>query len=305
MKKITLLFILTLLFSWQGISQTLNEPAGWPNTDWTVTGVYNTDPLAFEADPTLTANFAFDDDDAGNGSDDDIAAESPVIDLTAAANNGETWLNVTADYTYRKLDDTLTLEYWDADGAAWIFWELFVQNDGTINNEFCSGVRTTFTSMPLDIAAFTATQLSGFQYRISFLDDGGAGGAAYEWGFCFDAPTITSQMPPACSNPSEVTVSNILDVSVDVSWTEGLGAASYDWEIVPLGNAQGDGVIDSGNIMATSATLMGLTADTSYSFYIKSNCETAYFGPTDFTTLAGPPPANDLCAGAFWRHYYR
>jgi hypothetical protein len=29
-------------------------------------GTFNTDPTAFEADPTVTSNFAFDDDDAGS-----------------------------------------------------------------------------------------------------------------------------------------------------------------------------------------------------------------------------------------------
>ncbi|MBN2867765.1 MAG: hypothetical protein JXK08_03755, partial [Flavobacteriaceae bacterium] len=65
MKKITLLIL--LLFSIIVQAQVINQPANWPNTNWTVTGTYNTDPAAFEADPTTTANFAFDDDDAGSG----------------------------------------------------------------------------------------------------------------------------------------------------------------------------------------------------------------------------------------------
>ena len=69
-KKYLLLFLIT--FTVVSYGQVLNQPANWPNTDWTVTGTYNTDPSAFESDPTLTANFAFDDDDAGSGSDDDI-----------------------------------------------------------------------------------------------------------------------------------------------------------------------------------------------------------------------------------------
>ena len=72
MKKITLLLLLMCL-SFTAGAQVLNQSAAWPNTDWTVTGVYNTDPLAFEADPTTTSNFAFDDDDAGFGSDDDLS----------------------------------------------------------------------------------------------------------------------------------------------------------------------------------------------------------------------------------------
>ena len=57
-----------LLFAFLSIgqinSQVLNQNAGWPNAAWTITGSYATTATAFEANPTTTANFAFDDDDA-------------------------------------------------------------------------------------------------------------------------------------------------------------------------------------------------------------------------------------------------
>ena len=181
MKKITLLVMLLVscLFSF---GQVLNQPANWPNANWSVTGSYNTDPLAFEADPTTTTNFAFDDDDAGNGNDDDIAAESPVIDLSAAFGAGETWLLVDVDYTYNPLAATLNLEYWDADAAAWVAWQLLEGTADQPTNDFCAGARDSFQSDPLNIAGFTASQQTGFRYRFSYLDDGGLGGAAWEWG---------------------------------------------------------------------------------------------------------------------------
>ena len=200
MRKITLLLLL-MCFSFTLSAQVLNQSAAWPNANWTVTGVYNPDPLAFEADPTVTSNFAFDDDDAGGGSDDDIAAESPIIDLSAAFGAGETWLFVDVDYTYNDLADVLNLEYWDTDSSAWQVWEQFVASADEPTNDFCSGIRDSFTSNPMDIAGFTANQLSNFQYRIAFYDDGPGGGAAWEWGFCFDSPTISSQIPPSCFDP--------------------------------------------------------------------------------------------------------
>lgn len=79
--KFKLLFAFLFLgaFLIQINAQTLDQNASWPNISWTVTGTFNTDPLAFEADPSTSSNFAFDDDDAGSGSDDTIAAESPVL----------------------------------------------------------------------------------------------------------------------------------------------------------------------------------------------------------------------------------
>ena len=272
MKKITLLFIVCLAFAWQGFSQTLNQNAMWPNVNWTVTGTFNADPLAFEADPTTTSNFAFDDDDAGGSSDDDIAAESPVIDLTAASGAGETWLNVTALYVYNFLADSLTLEYWDADAGAWVTWEQFVENDNVVTDNFCTGTSTTFTSIPLDIASFTATQLSGFRYRISFLDDGGAGGAAWEWGFCFNSPTITSSTPPMCIDPSGLTATTTSTTDVDITWMAGGSETDWTYEYGVSPYAQGGGGT-GGTVMTTpSLSLMGLTPGETYDIYVQANC---------------------------------
>ena len=97
MKKTTLFFMFCMIMTFSLYAQTLNQNAMWPNATWTVTGIYNTDPLAFESDPTITTNFAFDDDDAGNGNDDEIAAESPIINLTAAHAAGETWITPASE----------------------------------------------------------------------------------------------------------------------------------------------------------------------------------------------------------------
>ncbi|MEZ4802872.1 MAG: T9SS type A sorting domain-containing protein [Gelidibacter sp.] len=201
MKKITLLFFLFtgFLLSNKANAQTLNQNAGWPNANWTVTGTYNTDPLAFESNPTTTANFAFDDDDAGNGNDDDIAAESPVIDLTAISGAGETWLSVSVDYVYNwyATGEKLALQYYDVDATSWVDWQIIATEDtaGAPTDNFCTGTSVNFVSDVLDISAFTATQLSGFKYRIYFNDN--INGAGWVFGFCFQSPTIISSTPPA------------------------------------------------------------------------------------------------------------
>jgi len=292
--------LLLLGFSYNGSAQTLSQNASWPNANWTVTGVFNPDPLAFEADPTTTANFAFDDDDAGSGSDDDIAAESPVIDLTAAHTAGETWLTVTADYTYNFLADSLTLEYWDADAGAWVTWELFVETVDQPLDNFCSGTRDTFTSIVLNITGFTGTQQSGFRYRISFLDDGGAGGAAYEWGFCFDAPTITSATPPSCPDPTVLAVSDMTMTTADLSWTENGSAVLWDVELLDI--TAGDTVTGTATDTGVSNpfTATGLANGNDYSYYVRSDCGgngvSNWVGPFDFTLIAAP--TNDECDNA-------
>ncbi|MFP4844448.1 fibronectin type III domain-containing protein [Winogradskyella sp. PE311] len=298
MKKITLILLL-LCFSFGLSAQVLNQSAAWPNTNWTVTGVFNTDPLAFEADPTLTSNFAFDDDDAGGASDDDIAAESPVIDLTAAFAAGETWLFLDVDFTYNDLGDVLNLEYWDADSSTWEVWQQFAATADQPTNDFCAGGRDSFTSNQLNIAGFSATQLSGFQYRIAFYDDGPGGGAGFEWGFCFDPPTVTSQTPPTCPDPDMLMVSNVLETSVDLGWNENGSATLWNIEWGAAGFTPGSGTLVSG-LTTTTYTLTGLVAGTSYDFYVQSDCGGAegtsnFIGPFNFVTAV----PGGTCAAAF------
>lgn len=203
MKKITLSLFFALTFSIISnlSAQVLNEAANWPSVDWQLTGTYSAAAGALEADPTVDANFAFDDDDAGAASDDSIAAESPVIDLTAAFSAGETLLTVNVDYVYRKfsVEEFLRFQYYDADTMIWENWEpeSMPENNGVLTDDFCSGTALPYTTVELDIAAFTSTQQSGFQYRILFDDD--PAGPAYEYGFCLNSPTLTSAAPLMCT----------------------------------------------------------------------------------------------------------
>jgi gliding motility-associated-like protein len=289
MKKITLLCMLTLFCTF-AYSQVLNQPANWPNTNWTVVGTYDTDADAFEADPTLTPNFAYDDDDdAGSTSDDDIAAESPVIDITGAFGAGETWLIVNLDYNYNDLGDTLNLEYWDADAAAWVVWQQFLATTNQPNNNFCTPAKDPFTSDPLDISGFTATQQSGFRYRLAFDDNDG-----WQWGFCFDSPTITSSIPPSCLDISNLASANVTATTADISWDANNGEMA--WEIVI--QTAGTGVpTGAGTAVTMNAPYMatGLNSSTNYEVYVRADCGVDGFsnwvGPINFTTLNLPPPA--------------
>nr|WP_321224585.1 fibronectin type III domain-containing protein [uncultured Psychroserpens sp.] len=289
MKKITLFFVFAIMGAliFSSYAQTLNQNAAWPNTNWSVTGTYNTDPLAFEADPTVNANFAFDDDDAGNGSDDDIAAESPIIDLTAASNAGETWITISGNFVYNyNFDDTLQFEYWDADAGTWnIIGSPFdADTPAPPLNDFCTGTYEAYTTDILNIVGFTATQLSGFRYRIYFDDL--VGGAGYEWGFCFDAPTITSATPPACPDPTALTVANITDSTADLAWTESGSATTWDIEIVISGTAPTGTATVTG--VTNPYTVTGLMANTEYEYYVRSSCDangtSAWVGPLLFRT---------------------
>ncbi len=279
MRKITLLFV--LLCTSLSFSQTLNQPANWPNSNWTITGSYNTNPNAFEGNPTVDPNFAFDDDDAGNGNADNIAAESPVIDLTAASNNGENWISVGSSYIYHSLGGLLQVQYWDADGSNWIVWGSTLPGTTTsVNDNFCSGNPVGFTSEPLDISGFSANQLSNFRYRISY-DDSTVGGF-WDWGWCFQSPTISSQTPPACPNITNLSASNITINSAEVNWQA--GGSESNWEIVI--QSPGSGIPSGSGIPTTNNNpymLSSLNPSTSYEIYVRGFC-----GGSDYSNWVGP-----------------
>ena len=111
--------------------------------------------------------------------------------------------------------------------------------------------------------------------------------------------------PTTCQPPENPRVSYRSDTQIDFNWDPpsiGDSPVSYDWEAVPSGNAQGVGVVDSGNTISTNASATGLSSNTFYSFYIRSNCNgngnSDWFETPALRTNSGPPPANDFCSGA-------
>ena len=289
MKKITfkILVVALLMFAYNGMAQTLNQAASWPNAGWTLTGTYT--PAGLLSDPSIAATFSFDDDAAGNGSADDLQATSPVIDLTAASGAGETWITISGDVVYRALTDVLQIEIYDADAMTWSAAETFAGNSTNTDFQTCAGT-AMYTTAVINIAGYTGTQLSGFQYRFTYDDQGG-----WKWGWCLTSPTITSATPPMCPDPSTLTASNIDGFSADLGWTETGSAALWNIELVDItaagvatGTATSTGVANPFN-------QTGLTPSNSYEFYVQSDCggsTSTWVGPFAFsTTVACPDPS--------------
>ena len=283
-------------------AQVLNESAAWPNTNWSITGTYNL--VGFDEDPTVSDKFSFDDDNAGNGSSDDIAAESPIIDLTAAFNAGETWITVDGDFVYNWFsnNEILAVQYWNADTSAWVNWHTFPQVDtpGAPLQDYCLGTFVTFETAVLNIASFTATQLSGFKYRIYF-DDNITGAAGWDYGFCFNSPTISSQVPPTCAEPSALTATNVGGSEATISWQPGSTEMAWEYVIQPPGTG-----VPSGNGTPQSSTTVmesSLSYSTTYEVYVRADCATDGFsdwvGPLTFTTTIQTDFSVDCAIGPF------
>ncbi|MBQ0737189.1 fibronectin type III domain-containing protein [Mesonia mobilis] len=302
MKKITMSFYILILclVSMNVDAQILNENANWPNENWIITGSYSNDSDSFEANPTLDANFAFDDNDAGSGSDDEIAAESPVINLTDAYEGGETFINFSADYFYRIVaaiendqGDLLILDYWDEDNQNWESWsEPIIGTEGSggpNTNNYCSAEKTAIDIAPLNVANFTANQLENFKYRIRYDDNGQAPNTTgWEYGFCFDSPTIYSETPPTCLVPTDIEIIEITSNSVELTWMP--GSTESAWEVIygePDFDVETEGT--SIEVDEAQAEITNLGADEEYDFYVRAICSdsdnSAWSNAITFSTL--------------------
>ncbi|WP_405570802.1 T9SS type A sorting domain-containing protein [Winogradskyella sp. Asnod2-B02-A] len=282
MKKITLKFLMAiaLLFSYSGMAQTLNEAAGWPSADWTISGTYTAAGLL--SDPTVDATFGFDDDAAGFGSLDDVQATSPIIDLTAASTAGETWITISGEIVFRSLGEILILETYDADAMTWSVAETFEGNSTNTDYQSCAGT-VAYTSSVVNIAGYTATQLSGFQYRFSYDDLDG-----YQWGFCLSSPTITSATPPSCPDPIALAASPTGIDTADITWSAGNMETDWTYEYGVSPYVQGDGGT-TGTVMTTPLlSLSSLTPGETYDIYVQANCGAS--GDSSYVTVQWSQP---------------
>jgi hypothetical protein len=286
MKKTTLL--LSLLFVTYSInSQVLDQAANWDNPNWVITGSYESASNIFTDNPQTSTNFSYDEDEAGNSSINNVAAESPTINLTNAFNAGETWLYVNTTYVLNIYqNETLTLQYWDEDAQTWNDWGTTLpQTTNPPNVNFCNGTVSNFNSDNLNIATFSNAQLSNFKYRIHYNDNG-----SYGWGFCMSSPTITSQTPPACPNITGLNATNVNITSADIYWQTGNNETSWEIAIQNAGTGAptGSGVSTSNN---NPYSTTGLAQNTNYEVYVRGNCGNGDFsnwiGPENFTTLIG------------------
>lgn len=91
--------------------------------------------------------------------------------------------------------------------------------------------------------------------------------------------------PPACPDPSALTLDSTTTTTAQISWTT--GGTETDWEIVVqapgTGEPAGSGTATTNNPYTAS----GLTANTAYEVYVRANCGgdfSGWVGPLDFTT---------------------
>lgn len=209
--------------------------------------------------------------EAGPGATGDVAElTSPIIDLTSLTTPA-----VSFDYHMF--------------GANMGSLELAIRSGGTDTTVFTlTGQQQTAETQPYEsiivpIPAF-ASQSIQIVFR-SIKGNGFASDMAIE--------NVAVAEAPPCVDPYALTVSSTTDTSVDLEWSELGSTTTWDVEIGAVGF-----VVDFGaELFAYAATsnpynVTGLTADTAYEYYVRSNCGTDgtsnWVGPFEFRTRCAP-----------------
>ncbi len=212
------------------------------------------------------SNCAIVDSDAnGNGVELIETLTSPVFDTTGATN-----LFLDFDQFYNNIgDDTAIVEVFD--GTSWV---------EVLNQSADAGDFDAPDQQSINITAYSNANM---QVRFVYND-----GNVWAWYWLIDNVIVYNAL---CPNPADLTLANLTDTSVDLSWTAG---SSTSWEIVvqPAGTGVPTG---SGTAITTNPyTVTGLTPTTDYEIYLRADCGADGFsiwvGPINFRTFNTPPP---------------
>jgi len=164
---------------------------------------------------------------------------------------------------------TLYVDVWD--GASW--------NDDVLTLT----ANGQWDPITLDITSYSSTstqiRFRGEEYYTAY---------SYESDICLDDVTIMET--PLCPPPTYLVESNVTDVSADLGWTENGSASAWNIEYGLTSFVQGTGTMITGT-GDNPYPLAGLTSETTYDWYVQSDCGSTWAGPSSFTTTL---------AGIFW-----
>ncbi|MBK7213164.1 MAG: hypothetical protein IPH88_07705 [Bacteroidales bacterium] len=206
-------------------------------------------------------------DGSGSASLTGITLTTPMIDISALTTERLRFYlfnNNINDASYQ----TLTVNMWD--GAAWI--PAIYTWGPTMNN-------AAWQEIIVDLTAYAVTGPIQFQ----FVVDKGAGSPFYDDMIIDD---VYVENVPTCQNPSLLSATNITTTSADLFWNAN-GTTAWEIEYGPFGFTQGTGTMITTGV-TNPYTLGGLSAATSYSYYVRAYCAPDYsfwIGPYTFSTL--------------------
>jgi len=257
-------------------------PFCWTNESPTTTEVwlFSTTNIGYSApyDHTTGSGYFAAVDDSESPHSTDVTLTTPFIDVSVLTFPSLSFWLYSYNYGYPNM--TLKINVWD--GAAW-------------NNDFA-----TFTGNTGDpavwqqfIVSLSSLTITG-PIQVQFVGDETSSGIGYYDDISLDDVTIGEG--PTCPAPITQVETNITTTSADLGWTTG-GAYLWNIEWGAIGFTQGTGTVITGTT-TNPHSLTGLTANTSYDWYVQSDCGggdvSKWTGPNSFTTAFITPFSEDF-----------
>lgn len=142
-----------------------------------------------------------------------------------------------------------------------------------------AALTNVLTDYTLDLTAYT-----GQTVQIAFRGTDGPVDDTADYDF--HITNINIELIPSCSTPTALGANNITANAASLFWTAGATEAAWNIEWGPTGFAQGTGTVVNG--VTNPHPLSGLTASTTFQYYVQADCTTngtsTWAGPFSFTT---------------------
>jgi hypothetical protein len=280
MKKITLFFLMTFLYSsftfGQYLSEGFESGTAFPD-DWVLTQTNTTETWEITS---LTANTGSNSATVSYSLDaQDETLTSPSINLSSATNPR---LMFSWNMSY----------YWSVDPNNNYDFIVSV-DDGTnttqVFSEADAGVFTNYIwyEKTIDLSAYAGQSDVKIIFNYS-----GADGAS------LNIDDILIEETPSCLPVTSLTASPISPTDVEISWVAGGSETEWTYEWGITGFTQGSGTLYQ--VSSNSLTIDTLTSGETYDIYVVANC----VGDDDSVlatiswTMPFTPPSNDDCDDA-------
>ncbi|MFT7330952.1 MAG: hypothetical protein ACI848_001024 [Roseivirga sp.] len=280
MKKITLFFLMTFLYSsftfGQYLSEGFESGTAFPD-DWVLTQTNTTETWEITS---LTANTGSNSATVSYSLDaQDETLTSPSINLSSATNPR---LMFSWNMSY----------YWSVDPNNNYDFIVSV-DDGTnttqVFSEADAGVFTNYIwyEKTIDLSAYAGQSDVKIIFNYS-----GADGAS------LNIDDILIEETPSCLPVTSLTASPISPTDVEISWVAGGSETEWTYEWGITGFTQGSGTLYQ--VSSNSLTIDTLTSGETYDIYVVANCvgDDNSVLATISWTMPFTPPSNDDCDDA-------
>jgi hypothetical protein len=166
--------------------------------------------------------------------------------------------------------------------------------------QFGTGTSTGTSAIQVGLGGSAATDFNNrtttTNWNLSLPGTANNVGMEVNTGVIYPAIGLTFRWTPgSCNSPGAVTFSGAAPTSITASWGSSPSATGYSYEVRTSGAAGSGpvGLVTSGTTAATTVNITGLTANTSYTFYVRSTCgaTTSNWTAATFTTPCNPVAA--------------